>query len=777
MIDVKEKDLLELLNTLTHTQDEEGNPIPNYCFASDLTTDLDCSEEEVSKFATKNGFSIFKVFPGETLVGGYVIVAPEGTIEPVEKMYDEFYGEIPEISEMILSDDDTLVEKEDLDESKKKFKSNHMKVKVDQTKLPNKMHLHVQQTTHASVTKNGKGKGSYKRHSKHRGIGEDLDDDDFDTTDSLTACNITKEDSDAYKREVEEEARRYGATIEWSQDIYHNRQDAFWYKDICDIHYNGLVFNIFSTEDGSFYYKDKEDRIETPEEAEGLGLFTDDDIFGDDCDWGENAYFGVWIYKEGHPDDGFGAQADLDYEYETELKYVFDLDFLLGEIYNEVNDAMREAEAHLMDTEIEEDLEELDEKLDKNYLKLLARKHKKTDKKGAKGWFVNPNAGNVELNVAHFNHVAQADGGEGTVGCCEDLELDVSSPYHFLFNTTKAYTVQGYNYDNDNKPYFYARIPETAMRVSRDDYMNNKLLRRRKNKEVFNGVKKFFNEHPTAKWCIIDCQDDSRNGKFLNVYRVLSEQLGQKKIKCPKNEELDLDVLKNPKSPSHIRFEAHPRDEFMHRSRYWGGYPEFKCPKNGYQFYKSDFDKYNLCKAVKQELERFFKENPRKQYCVLLAFDKKNNGNNIDANGLFGYRLDEKVEKHDTLNPVLFDEHNQLKPDVREKLLEIAKEFTDGLKRDDIKFKLKDIKIVGSNCSYNYNPNSDIDLHLVMDTKSLKCPDNLYPLLYSAYRSLFNGKLDPTIKGIPVEIFVETDDTEDLNSVENDEEVVDNEEK
>ena len=125
--------------------------------------------------------------------------------------------------------------------------------------------------------------------------------------------------------------------------------------------------------------------------------------------------------------------------------------------------------------------------------------------------------------------------------------------------------------------------------------------------------------------------------------------------------------------------------------------------------------------------------------------------------------IEEDVEKHDELNPKLFGDDRKLKPEVREKLMEIADDFKSKLEEDEIKFKLKDVKIVGSNCSYNYNKDSDLDLHLVADTKSLKCPDDLYPLLYSAYRTIWNKNHDVDIYGIPVELFVETDDTEQLN--------------
>lgn len=41
-----------------------------------------------------------------------------------------------------------------------------LKVKVDQTKLPNKLHFEVQKNTRAAVFKPKKGKGSYTRKIK-----------------------------------------------------------------------------------------------------------------------------------------------------------------------------------------------------------------------------------------------------------------------------------------------------------------------------------------------------------------------------------------------------------------------------------------------------------------------------------------------------------------------------------------------------------------------------------------------------------------------------------
>ena len=72
------------------------------------------------------------------------------------------------------------------------------------------------------------------------------------------------------------------------------------------------------------------------------------------------------------------------------------------------------------------------------------------------------------------------------------------------------------------------------------------------------------------------------------------------------------------------------------------------------------------------------------------------------------------VTINDTLNPLLWD-NNDLIPEVRYKLLQIAKHFADTLKVK--KLNLKDITISGSNASFNYSEYSDIDLHLVVVMK------------------------------------------------------------
>ena len=80
---------------------------------------------------------------------------------------------------------------------------------------------------------------------------------------------------------------------------------------------------------------------------------------------------------------------------------------------------------------------------------------------------------------------------------------------------------------------------------------------------------------------------------------------------------------------------------------------------------------------------------------------------------LDSYNLADAVKFNDHLNPILWGSDEQLKPEVREKLLAIADEFREFLGVNDL--QLKDITISGSNAAYTYTPHSDIDLHLVVD--------------------------------------------------------------
>lgn len=119
------------------------------------------------------------------------------------------------------------------------------------------------------------------------------------------------------------------------------------------------------------------------------------------------------------------------------------------------------------------------------------------------------------------------------------------------------------------------------------------------------------------------------------------------------------------------------------------------------------------------------------------------------------FEVTEDIERHEELNPKLFNADQQLKPEVREKILEIVDAFIENLADSDIPLIIEDIILLGSNASYNYTKDSDLDIHIVAKTEKLKYPVEAYDKLYSAYRSIFNSKFDIKFFKIPVELYVE----------------------
>lgn len=122
------------------------------------------------------------------------------------------------------------------------------------------------------------------------------------------------------------------------------------------------------------------------------------------------------------------------------------------------------------------------------------------------------------------------------------------------------------------------------------------------------------------------------------------------------------------------------------------------------------------------------------------------------------FSVDEDIEKHDELNPKLFD-GTKLKKEVREKAIEISEELIKTLEEAEIPFKLKDLVLTGSNASYNYTKDSDADIHLVADMSGIEDKDGIYPALFNAYKSAFNNKYEIDFYGVPVEVYIESSDT------------------
>lgn len=107
------------------------------------------------------------------------------------------------------------------------------------------------------------------------------------------------------------------------------------------------------------------------------------------------------------------------------------------------------------------------------------------------------------------------------------------------------------------------------------------------------------------------------------------------------------------------------------------------------------------------------------------------------------------------LNPKIWKD-KKLREDVRETIIDIVSEFMDNL---IIPVEILDVRVVGSNASYNYTEHSDLDVHIVSNLELVGSPMEIVQVLYNSERSNFNRTHNIKIKGIEVELYVE-----DVNS-------------
>ncbi len=111
------------------------------------------------------------------------------------------------------------------------------------------------------------------------------------------------------------------------------------------------------------------------------------------------------------------------------------------------------------------------------------------------------------------------------------------------------------------------------------------------------------------------------------------------------------------------------------------------------------------------------------------------------------------IQMNDELNPQLWNDDETLKPAVRAALLKITAEFIRYCKIEDQKFK--DILLTGSNANYNYTPNSDIDLHILMDFNEVDSNPEIIGEYFKAKKELWSVEHNITIDEHEVECFIQ----------------------
>ena len=109
------------------------------------------------------------------------------------------------------------------------------------------------------------------------------------------------------------------------------------------------------------------------------------------------------------------------------------------------------------------------------------------------------------------------------------------------------------------------------------------------------------------------------------------------------------------------------------------------------------------------------------------------------------------AQYHTELCPRAWEDNN-LRPEVRAKLLEIADVFVNYLEIPD--FEVLDIVLTGSMANYIWTDYSDFDIHVITRYSDLQC-DDLAEAFYRAKKTIWNTDHDITVRGHEAELYVE----------------------
>lgn len=110
------------------------------------------------------------------------------------------------------------------------------------------------------------------------------------------------------------------------------------------------------------------------------------------------------------------------------------------------------------------------------------------------------------------------------------------------------------------------------------------------------------------------------------------------------------------------------------------------------------------------------------------------------------------LEYHTELNPKLWDGWN-LKPEVRQKLLDFAKTWAEFAKIQPS--LITDIIMLGGNTNYNYTSKSDIDVHIVIDRNKVN-PDREFVDEYlQDKKALWTLTHNVRVLGYPIEPYAQ----------------------
>ena len=109
------------------------------------------------------------------------------------------------------------------------------------------------------------------------------------------------------------------------------------------------------------------------------------------------------------------------------------------------------------------------------------------------------------------------------------------------------------------------------------------------------------------------------------------------------------------------------------------------------------------------------------------------------------------IKMNDVLNPLIWEADETLKPDIRNVLLKNAKRFIEFADIENLKFN--DIVLTGSLANFNYNENSDLDVHIILDFSQISENRDFVGDFLKLKKQMWADRLPIQVKGFDVEMY------------------------
>lgn len=172
-----------------------------------------------------------------------------------------------------------------------------------------------------------------------------------------------------------------------------------------------------------------------------------------------------------------------------------------------------------------------------------------------------------------------------------------------------------------------------------------------------------------------------------------------------------------------------------------------------------DYDYDFVLSTINHNVYRDYKKINYEEFFTMLGVDAtkriKIERPDVDPYGEedwgFEIKNESKIPYQKQLCEDLWDGED-INKKIEDKLINIAKDFFEDVELDT---DIIDIHLTGSMANYNYNENSDIDVHIVVDFEDVNEDTDLVKKAIDGQRFIWNLRHNITIKGHDVELYIQ----------------------